>query len=141
MSSRKSLPVPFFDWRALYAERADRFSSILSDTARSGGFILQGAVDEFEAGLEAFLGGRHAIGVSDGTNAMLLGLRASRLEPGAEVILPAHCFIAAAQAIHFAGGRPVPVESAEHDWLVSPEAIERAITPLTRAIMVVHLNG
>ncbi len=141
MSSRESLPVPFFDWKALYAERSEGFTRVIGDTAASGGFILQGAVDEFEAGLEAYLGVRHAIGLSDGTNAMLLGLRASGLKPGAEVILPAHCFIAAAQAIHFAGGRPVPVESSDEDWLISPEAVERAITPATRAIMVVHVNG
>jgi dTDP-4-amino-4,6-dideoxygalactose transaminase len=141
MSSRESLPVPFFDWRALYAEREEAFGRILADTARSGGFILQGAVDEFEAKLEAYLGVRHAIGLSNGTDAMLLGLRASGLEPGAEVILPAHCFIAAAQAIHFAGGRPVPVECSDEDWLISPEAVEAAITPATRAIMVVHVNG
>ena len=141
MSSRESLPAPFFDWKALYAERADSYSRILSDTAASGGFILQDAVDEFEAGLEAYLGVKHAIGLSDGTNAMLLGLRASGLEPGAEVILPAHCFIAAAQAIHFAGGIPIPVESSDDDWLISPEAVETAITPATRAIMAVHVNG
>ena len=141
MSSRESLPVPFFDWRALYAERADAYSRILSDTALSGGFILQGAVDEFEAGLEAYLGVRHAIGLSNGTDAMLLGLRAARLEPGAEVILPANCFIAAAQAIHFAGGVPVPVEASDQDGLISPEAVEAAITPATGAIMAVHVNG
>ena len=105
MSSRESLPVPFFDWRALYAERAEAYSRIVSDTAASGGFILQGAVDEFEVGLETYLGVPHAIGLSNGTDAMLLGLRASGLKRGAEVILPAHCFIAAAQAIHFAGAR------------------------------------
>lgn len=141
MSSRESLPVPFFDWRALYAERAEAFTRILSDTACRGGFILQGEVDEFEAGLEAYLGAKHAIGLSSGTDAMLLGLRASGLKAGAEVILPAHCFIAAAQAIHFAGGRPVPVECSPHDGLISPEAIERAITPATAAIVVVHVNG
>ena len=141
MSSRESLPVPFFDWRALYAERADAYSRILSDTALSGGFILQGAVDEFEAGLEAYLGVRHAIGLSNGTDAMLLGLRTAGLEPGAEVILPANSFIAAAQAIHFAGGLPVPVEACDEDGLISPEAVEAAITPATRAIMAVHVNG
>ncbi len=141
MSSRESLPVPFFDWRALYAERADAYSRILSDTALSGGFILQGAVDEFEAGLEAYLGVRHAIGLSNGTDAMLLGLRAARLDPGAEVILPANCFIAAAQAIHFAGGVPVPVEASDQDGLISPEAVEAAITPDTRGILAVHVNG
>ena len=141
MSSRESLPVPFFDWRALYAERADAYSRILSDTALRGGFILQGAVDEFEAGLEAYLGVRHAIGLSNGTDAMLLGLRAARFEPGAEVILPANGFIAAAQAIHFAGSVPVPVDGCDDDGLISPEAVQAAITPATRAIMAVHVNG
>ena len=141
MSSRESLPVPFFDWRALYAERADAYSRIISDTAAMGGFILQGAVDAFEIGLEAYLDAGHAVGLSNGTDAMLLGLRASGLKPGAEVILPAHCFIAAAQAIHFAGGRPVPVECLPDDGLISPEAVEAAITPATGAIMVVHING
>ena len=122
MSSRESLPVPFFDWRALWAERSDAYARIISDTAAMGGFILQGAVDAFEVGLEAYLGGGHAVGVSNGTDAVLLGLRASGLKPGAEVILPAHCFIAAAQAIHFAGARPVPVECSAEDGLISPEA-------------------
>jgi dTDP-4-amino-4,6-dideoxygalactose transaminase len=141
MSSRKSLPVPFFDWRALFAERAEAFSRIVSDTAGSGGFILQGAVADFERDLETYLAVGHAVGVSNCTDAMLLGLRACGLQPGAEVILPAHCFIAAAQAIHFAGGRPVPVECSAEDGLISPAAIERAITPATGGIMVVHVNG
>jgi dTDP-4-amino-4,6-dideoxygalactose transaminase len=141
MSSRESLPVPFFDWRELYAERAESFSRIISVTAASGGFILQDAVDEFERGLEAYLGVRHAVGLSNGTDAMLLGLRTADLRPGAEVILPANCFLAAAQAVHHAGGRPVPVECSPDDGLISPEAVERAITPATGAIMVVHVNG
>jgi dTDP-4-amino-4,6-dideoxygalactose transaminase len=141
MASGKPLPVPFFDWRALFAERGDVFARILRETAAAGGFILQAAVGEFEAGLAAYLGVRHAIGLSDCTNAMLLGLRASGLRPGDEVILPGHAFIAAAQAIHFAGGTPVPVELEEADGLVDPDAIERAITARTRAIMPVHVNG
>ena len=141
MSSSDGLPVPFFDWKTLYAERADDFTRIMRETASGGGFILQAAVDEFEAGLARYLGVKHAVGVSDCTNAMLLGLRASGLEPGGEVILPAHAFIAAAHAIHFAGGVPVPVELSEQDWLVDPEAIRAAITSRTRAIMAVHVNG
>ena len=139
--SRRGFPVPFFDWKALYAERAEVFGRIMHETASSGGFILQAAVDEFEAGLARYLGVKHVVGVSDCTHAMLLGLRASRLEPGGEVILPAHGFIAAAQAIHFAGSRAVPVELSERDWLMDPDAIRAAIGPRTRAIMVVHVNG
>jgi len=141
MCSRGGLLVPFFDWKALYAERAERFAEILHETASAGGFILQAAVDDFETRLAHRLGVRHAIGLSDCTHAMLLGLRASGLEPGAEVIMPAHAFLAAAQAIHHAGGVPVPVEISDHDGLIDPEAIRAAITPRTRAIMVVHVNG
>ncbi len=140
MSSRE-LPVPFFDWKALYAERADDYRRIIDETASAGGFILQAAVDDFESALATYLGVRHAIGLSDCTNAMLLGLRASGLKPGDEVIMPGHGFIAAAQSIHFAGGTVVPVELNGDDWLIDPDAIRAAITPYTRAIMAVHVNG
>ena len=133
--------VPFFDWKALYAEHADTYREIFDRTAASGGFILQSAVADFEAALAGYIGVRHVIGLSDCTNAMLLGLRASGLRTGDEVILPSHAFIAAAQAIHFAGGVPVPVELSDHDGLVAPDAIRSAITARTRAIMVVHVNG
>jgi dTDP-4-amino-4,6-dideoxygalactose transaminase len=139
--SLRELPVPFFDWKALYAERAEEYRRIVDETASAGGFILQAAVDAFEAALAAYLGVRHAIGLSDCTNAMLLGLRASGLKPGDEVIMPGHGFIAAAQSIHFAGGTVVPVELKDHDWLIDPDAIRAAITPYTRAIMAVHVNG
>ncbi len=141
MCSQGGPLVPFFDWKALYAERAGAFGRILTETAASGGFILQSAVDAFETALAEYLGVRHVIGVSDCTNAMLLGLRASGLEHGGEVIVPGHSFIAAAQAIHHAGGRAVPVELSEGDWLVDPEAVRAAITPRTRGIMAVHVNG
>ncbi len=92
----------------------------MHETATTGGFILQAAVDDFEAELGRFLGIDHVVGLSDCTNAMLLGLRASGLQPGDEVIMPSHGFIAAAQSIHFAGGMVVPVELSEHDWLIGP---------------------
>jgi dTDP-4-amino-4,6-dideoxygalactose transaminase len=73
---------------------------------------------------------------------MLLGLRASAIAPGDKIILPAHAFIAAAQSIHFAGAVPVPVDISEDaGWLIDPAAIRAAITPRTRGIMAVHVNG
>lgn len=133
--------VPFFDWATFYNERGDDFARIMNDTLSRGGFILQKDVEEFEQNLAKYVGAKYAVGVSDGTNAILLGLRASGIKQGDEVIIAGHSFIAAAQSIHFAGGTPVPVEIDEDDWLVSPEAIEAAITPRTRAIMPVHVNG
>jgi dTDP-4-amino-4,6-dideoxygalactose transaminase len=134
-------PVPFFDWAALYAENADRYGRILTETAARGAFILQDAVVEFERQLAAFVGVRHAVALSDCTNAMLLGLRASGLRPGDEIILPGHAFIAAAQAIHFAGGRPVPVDMREDGRHVDPAAMRAAITPRTQGLMMVHVSG
>jgi dTDP-4-amino-4,6-dideoxygalactose transaminase len=133
--------VPFFDWAGLYNERADDFARIMNDTLSRGGFILQKEVEDFESNLADFVGAKYAVGTSDGTNAILLGLRASGIGPGDEIIIAGHSFIAAAQSIHFAGATPVAVELDEDDWLISPEAIETAITPRTRAIMPVHVNG
>ena len=135
------MKVSFFDWAALYRERASDFARIMDETASRGAFILQRDVDEFEHRLAQFIGVKHVVGVSDATNAMILGLQASGLEPGSEVIIPSHCFIAAAQAVHFAGGINIPVELSAHDWVVDPAAIEAAITPRTRAIVPVHVNG
>ncbi|HEY7958637.1 MAG TPA: DegT/DnrJ/EryC1/StrS family aminotransferase [Sphingomicrobium sp.] len=136
------IDVPFFDWKALYEERSDDYRRIIHETASKGGFILQAAVETFERKLAAYLGAKHAIGLSDCTNAMLLGLRASGVQRGDEIILPGHAFIAAAQAIHFAGCIPVPVDLDEEDgWLIDPEAVRAAITPQTRGIMAVHVNG
>lgn len=135
------MKVPFFDWAGLYNERAEDFSDVITRTLSRGGFILQADVEEFEERLKAFTGAKYAVGVSDGTNAILLGLRASGIKQGDEIIIAGHSFIAAAQSIHFAGAIPVPVELDEDDWLISPDAIEAAITPRTRAIMPVHVNG
>lgn len=136
-----TIMVPFFDWAGLYNERAEDFSQIINETLRRGGFILQQDVVDFEANLAAYTGAKYAVAVADGTNAILLGLRACGIGPGDEIILAGHSFIAAAQSIHFVGATPVPVELDEDDWLVSPEAIESAITPRTRAIIAVHVNG
>lgn len=136
-----TISVPFFDWAGLWAERGDEFGRIMTETAARGGFILQGEVDEFEQRLADFLGVRHVVALSDGTNAMHLGLRACGVGPGDEIILPSHGFIAAAQAIHLAGATPVPVELREEDWLIDPADVERAITRKTAGIMPVHVNG
>lgn len=132
--------VPFFNFPGLYREHRAKFIEIFDDVCSRGGFILQRDVAEFEASLARFIGVRHVVGVADCTNAMLLGLRAMGIGAGDEVILPSHTFIATAQAIHYAGATPVPVDF-DDDRLLDPVAVEAAITPRTRAIMVVQLNG
>ncbi len=141
MIGRVLVKVPFFDWAGLHLERQASFSQIINETLSAGKFILQDEVLQFEEQLADFVGAKYAVGVSDGTNAILLGLRASGLESGDEIILPGHSFIAAAQSIHHAGCIPVPVELSEKDWLICPDSVEKAITSRTRAIMPVHVNG
>lgn len=132
--------IPFFPWAGLFEEHGDVYMRVIRDCLGRGAFILQQDVEEFERGLEVYLGVKHAVAVSDATNAMLLGLRALNLEPGFEVILPSHCFVAAAQSIHFAGGVSVPVELGD-DWMVDPADIERAVTARTEVLMPVQVNG
>lgn len=141
MTELKSLhEVRFFDFRAMFAEDPDGFTEVVRNTLGSGGIILQAAVDEFECWLSAYVGTRSAVGTSDCTNAMLLGLRAAGIGGGDEVIFCSHTFIATAQSIHFSGATPVPVEMA-NDRMIDPDGIEEAITNRTRAIMVTQLNG
>ena len=120
------MQVPFFDWKSLYSEKEEEFSKIISTTLQKGAFILQSDVSDFENKLRDFLSVKHVVAVADGTNAILLGLRASGVGQEDEVILPSHSFIAAAQSIYHSGARPVPVEMSEDDWLISTKAIEAA---------------
>ena len=135
------MQVPFFEWSKLYLEDRENYLDLIDRTLSKGGFILQQDVADFEAKIRAHLDIEHAIGVSDGTNAILLGLRASGIGPGDEILLPSHAFIAAAQSIHFSGAKPVIVDIDPDDWLLSAESIEANITEQTTAIMPVHVNG
>jgi dTDP-4-amino-4,6-dideoxygalactose transaminase len=132
--------IPFFNYQALFVQHEHALTAIFREVGRRGDFILRQDVALFEQRLQDFLGIRHAVGLADCTNAMLLGLRALGVGPGDEVVLPSHAFVAAAQAIHYSGATPVPVELGP-DRLVDPASIERAITPRTRALMPVQLNG
>src|ERR687893_3159519 len=84
---------------------------------------------------------KHGIACASGTDALLLPLKALDLRPGDEVITTAFTFFATAGTIHNAGGTPVFVDIDPATFNISPRAIEAAITPRTRAIIVVHLFG
>ena len=140
VSNETERSVPFFNYPALYGSDPKGIMGVIEGVLRRGAFILQRDLTEFEDALKAFLSVRHVFGVADGTNALILGLRAIGIGPGDEVILPSHTYIASAASIHFAGAKPVPVELGA-DHMLSPKAVEQAITLKTRAIMAVQLNG
>lgn len=95
---------------------------------------------EFEREFAAHMGCRHALGVNSGTSALIAALVGAGIGPGDEVIVPAYTFFASASAIVVAKAIPVIVDIDE-TLTISPEAIEKAITPRTKAIMPVHMLG
>lgn len=132
--------VPFFNYRALFLSKETEITAAVLDVMRRGAFILQQDLADFEESLREYLGVKYAFGVADGTNALVLGLRAIGIGPGDEVIVPAHTYVASAASIHFVGATPVLVECGD-DHLIDPDATRRSVTKRTRAIMPVQLNG
>ena len=132
--------VPFFNYPHVFTSQEADFLAIIRDVGRRGAFIMQRDLADFERSLAAFLGARHALGVANATDGLIVALRAAGLNPGEEVILSSHTMIATAAAVHFAGGAPVPVECGP-DHLINPTAVEAAVTPRARAIMPTQLNG
>jgi dTDP-4-amino-4,6-dideoxygalactose transaminase len=114
-----------------------RFDAILA----AGGFIGGVENDALENEMAAFLGVRYAIGLSSGTEALHLALRSTGIGPGDEVITTPFTFIATASAICHAGAEPVFADIDPATFNLSIEAVERAVTPRTRAIIPVHLFG
>lgn len=132
--------VPFFNYRAVFLSQEAEITAAVLNVMRRGAFILQQDLADFEESLRNYLGVKYAFGVADGTNALVLGLRAIGIGPGDEVIVPAHTYVASAASIHMVGATAVLVECSE-DHLIDPDSTRRAVTKHTRAIMPVQLNG
>lgn len=133
--------VPLLDLVAQYRQIQNEVLPAMMAVIERQGFIMGPEVGQLEEAIARLSQTRYGIACASGTDALLLTLRALDLQPGDEVITPSFTFFATAGAIHNAGGRPVFVDIDPDTFNVSPEAIEAAITPRTRAIMVVHLFG
>ena len=135
------MEVPFLDLKAQYAtirdEVHDAMNRVMEKTAFAGGPFVQ----EFEESFAVYCQTKYAVGVSNGTAALWLALAALEIGPGDEVITVPNTFIATAEAISFAGARPVFVDIDEQTHTMDPAAIEAAITPRTKAVIPVHLFG
>jgi len=118
-------------------ELTQTFSRLL----RTSAYTLGTEVEQFEAEFADYCETTHCVGVSSGTAALSLVLRAAGIGPGDEVIVPAHTFIASALGAVHAGATPVLCEVDEATGLIDPEAARAAITPRTAAIVAVHLYG
>jgi dTDP-4-amino-4,6-dideoxygalactose transaminase len=137
MSSRS---IPFFEYPRLWSDDRDRLLSIIDNVSSTGGFILQKAVYDFEIELAKYTGANYSVGVGNATDGMEIFLEAIRIQSGDEIIISSHTMLATASAIKVCGGMPIPVDIG-NDGLISPEAIEYAITSNTVGIMPTQLNG
>lgn len=114
---------------------------LLARIAHTGGFIGGHEVSAFEQEFAEYCETAHAAGVGSGTAALHLGLLALGVGPGDEVVVPANTFFADVEAVAACGATPVIVDVRAEDFNIDPEAVERAITPRTRAVIAVHLYG
>ncbi len=132
--------IPFFNYRGAFSSMEEELVTIFRDVLTRGAFIQQKDLVDFEANLARYLGVRHAIGVGNATDGLVMAFRAAGIRAGDEVIFPSHTMVASPAAAAHCGGIPVPVDCGP-DHLIDPAAVERAVTPRTRFILPVHLNG
>lgn len=127
----KKLNEPFF------AEYAEKFKRV----CESGWYILGEEVRIFESSFAKYCNAGHCIGVANGLDALIIALKVFSFKAGDEIIVPSNTYIATILSVLNCGLKPVLVEPRLATYNIDPEAIEAAITPKTKAIMVVHLYG
>lgn len=135
------MKVPFLDLKSPYIELKDELDAAYLRVMESGWYILGKEVEAFEAEFADYCESKHCIGVANGLDALHLIVRGYGIGQGDEVIVPSNTYIATWLAVTHAGATPVPVEPDERTYNIDPARIEQAITPKTKAIMVVHLYG
>ena len=140
MSSSVS-SVPMLDVNRQNSPLALEIDAALASVTRTGTFINGPACRDFEAAFAEFVGVDHAIGCASGSDALLLPLMAREIGPGDEVLLPSFTFFATAGAVWRVGAKPVFVDILPDTFNIDPADLARKITPLTKAVMPVHLFG
>lgn len=140
-TDNKVSSVPLLDLKAQYATIRRQIEPVLKDVVESQYFILGPKVKELEGKIAAYSQCSHAIGVSSGTDALLIALMAIDLKPGDEVITTPFSFFATAGVIARLNAKPVFVDIQEDTYNLDPSKIEAAISDKTKAIIPVHLFG
>jgi len=133
--------VPMVDLKAQYSRIKAEVDSAVARVVESTDFIKGEDCALLEREFAAYCGAGHAVGVANGTDALILALRAYGVGPGDEVVTVANTFIATGEAILLNGARPVFVDVDPVTFTMDPSQLERAITKRTKVILPVHLYG
>ena len=136
-----AVPVPLLDLKKQYATLRDEIRSATDELFESQGFILGPKVEAFEKAIAEYVGVKHAIGMSSGTDAQLAAMMALGIGPGDEVVTSPYTFFSTAGAVVRLGARPVFCDIDPVTCNVDPEKLAQAITTKTKAIQPVHLYG
>jgi dTDP-4-amino-4,6-dideoxygalactose transaminase len=133
--------VPFVDLKTQGRQLLPEYQAAFADIVERAAYVMGPEMRDFETAFAEYCGCPHALGVSSGTDALLMAYRAVGIGPGDEVIVPANTFLATAEAVCHAGGTPVIVDCLPDTANIDPAGVEAAITARTKAIVPVHLFG
>jgi len=135
------MEVQFVDFSEQYKIIKDEIEPGLKKVFETGNFILGQEEKDFERDFAKYCETKYAVGVNSGTDALYLALAALDIKDGDEVILPPYTFIATALCISYGGAKPVFVDIEPETYNLDPKKLKAAITPRTKAIIVVHIYG
>lgn len=134
-------PIQMVDTKTQYQKIKTEVDKAVLEVMESSAFINGKPVQDFAASLSSYLGVRHTIPCANGTDALQIAMMALGLQPGDEVITPSFTYIATTEVIALLRLTPVFVEVDAKTFCIDPAALEKAITPKTKAIVPVHLYG
>ena len=135
------MQIPIFDLKRQYQQYRERALAVVQEVFDSQSFRLGPHVERLEGRITQYCRAGHGIGVSSGTDALIIALKAVGIGPGDEVVTVGWTFIATIEAIILVGAQPVVVDIEPDYYCLNPELLEEAITTRTRAIIPVHVYG
>ena len=133
--------IPLFDIKPIHADLHEQFLDAFNTIVRSGNYILGGAIETFEQAMARYLNCQFTIGVSSGTDALLIALMALDIRPGDEVLCPSFTFFASSSCIARLGATPIWVDVNASDFGIDLNDAEKKLSSRTKAIIAVHLFG
>jgi dTDP-4-amino-4,6-dideoxygalactose transaminase len=136
-----SMTVPLLDLNAQFRTIESEIREAIDKVITSGRFIMGPEVSGFEEEVAAYCRVPHAVGCASGTDALVLAVRALGIGPGDEVVTPAYSFLASASCVALCGAKPVFCDVEPETYNLDPDKLEAALTPRTKAVIVVHLFG
>jgi dTDP-4-amino-4,6-dideoxygalactose transaminase len=134
-------PVPIVDLTRYDEDLKGEIASSVEEVFQSGRFVLGPFNARFEEAFAERIGVKHALGVSSGTDALLVSLMALGVKPGDEVVTTPFSFFASAGVVSLLGARPVFADIVPESFNMNPDRLAAAITPRTRAVLPIHLYG